>query len=153
VIEPRVYRTYELAIGAGLIGSGLAIAVFNLGLTTEALPEGIRIAVMAVAFLMAAFVVGRVARSAIIADADGVTIRNPLRTEHVTWGSIQRFAFGRHAPYRAIGLVELSDGRTLTAFAIQAPSPILSPTIRGGRMLMDELETIRRQVAGELPPA
>jgi hypothetical protein len=52
---------------------------------------------------------------------DGVVIRNPFGTRRIPWSDIVRFRIGRHGLLSAVCIVDLADGSTQHAFAIQLP--------------------------------
>jgi hypothetical protein len=58
-------------------------------------------------------------RTGVWIGTGGIRVRNPLTSFDLDWREIKSFRIGRHGPYRACCLMELKDGSTRYAFAIQ----------------------------------
>lgn len=81
------------------------------------------------------------------ADAEGIRIRNPVRTHRVRWQDIQRFHYGRKGLLLK-GLADLTDGTTLGMFAI--PLAPAAPERSSGYRMVEELGArLRRVKLGE----
>ncbi len=77
-------------------------------------------------------------RPVVIVDAAGIVIRNLVSTERFEWREIACFRIGRHKLLSAVCLVELKDGTSTYAYAIQVPNIFQSrPVTRESRMVAD----------------
>jgi hypothetical protein len=77
------------------------------------------------------------ARPVLICDADGVTVRNLFRTHRYGWSQIRAFRIGRYKRLRAVAIIDLSDGSSMHAFAIQVPNvPLRGAIARESRMIV-----------------
>lgn len=88
-------------------------------------------AVMAVVF----------ARVALVTDTEGVRIRNTVRTLTIPWDRIERFRIGRYKLLSAVCIIDLVDGESVHAFAIQSPR-IRTPAESKGQEQVDRLNEI-----------
>lgn len=76
-------------------------------------------------------------RPVLIADAAGVTVRNLLSTHRYAWSQIRAFRIGRHKRLGAVAIIDLLDGSSVPAFAIQVPNIALGgPIARESRMIV-----------------
>lgn len=66
--------------------------------------------------LLAAVALG-FTRARVVADADGVRVRNALREVHVPWPAVVAVRFDDGAPWASL---ELPDEQTVALFAVQA---------------------------------
>ncbi len=60
-------------------------------------------------------------RPILIADAYGVLVRNLFSVRRLSWSEIAGFRIGRHKLFEAACLIDLKDGSSIYAFAIQVP--------------------------------
>jgi hypothetical protein len=58
-------------------------------------------------------------RTGLWITADGIRVRNPLAAFSLNWDEVRSFRIGRHGMSRASCLIDLMDGSTRHAFAIQ----------------------------------
>lgn len=61
------------------------------------------------------------ARVALVTDTEGVRIRNLVHTLTIPWDRIERFRIGRYKMLSAVCIIDLADGESVHAFAIQVP--------------------------------
>jgi hypothetical protein len=61
-------------------------------------------------------------RPVLIADASGVLVRNLWSTRRMAWDEIQAFRIGRYKLYGTVCVIDLKDGSSTYAFAIQVPN-------------------------------
>ena len=76
----------------------------------------------------------------VIAYPDGrLTIRNVLRTHHLTASEIRRFRVGRWGLAPRMGLVDLTDGSSRHMLAVVGPDRLVRPRNRSTESSIDEL--------------
>jgi hypothetical protein len=76
-------------------------------------------------------------RPVLVADTSGVTVRNLVRTHRYAWSQIRAFRIGRYKRLRAVAIVDLLDGSSVHAFAIQVPAaPLRGAIARESRMIV-----------------
>jgi hypothetical protein len=98
-------------------------------------------AVAAVIVGLACVVVG--VRAVLLTDADGIAIRNPFgRTRRIGWAEISGFRIGRYKLLGAVCLVELRDGSTLHASAVQIPHASRNTATSRESQMIDELNQL-----------
>jgi hypothetical protein len=131
-----------LVTAFGLIGSLQDLSsVGETGATLEA----------AFALLCGVGLVTLAFRGALLASKTGITIRNPLgRTRHIPWTEITEFKIGRYKLLGAVCLVELRDGSTAHAWAIQIPHASRNPAASREAKMTEELN---RLLAADQKPA
>jgi Bacterial PH domain len=120
-----------------LIGFGLLATMFGLiGAAQVAYTTG-KVIEAATAVMVGGGIVATAARAALFAGDDGVTIRNPLgRTKHIPWSEVAGFSIGKYKLLGAVCLVELRDGSSVHASAIQIPHASRNPAnSREGKMI------------------
>ena len=85
------------------------------------------------------------ARAAVWTTRDGVRIRNTVSTRMIPWSEIRAFHIGRHALLGAVCIVDLVDGSSTHAFAIQVPHRALNRPDAKARVMVEELNQILDQ--------
>jgi hypothetical protein len=105
----------------GIAGSCLlAVAVGVANAITLPAPRGL---IEVAAYLaIAATVVAGPGLSAIYVTEEGVRVRNPLSSTTIPWAQIRGFRIGRHKLLGEVCLIDLADGSSQYAFAIQIPN-------------------------------
>ena len=102
-----------------------AVVVVAFGAVTIALgnaPEGdvqFRTADQVAFFLLGLLLAGAVmlfARARVVADSDGVTVRNPVGLKHVPWGVVRGVRLDRDASW---AVLDLHDDETVQLLAVQ----------------------------------
>ena len=88
-------------------------------------------------------------RIGIFPSADGVTVRNVLRSRRLAWDQIQRFDLGDWGGF-SIGGAYLADGRFVRAFALNPPFEFKPGVSRTVPRLLEDLnaELGRARAAG-----
>jgi hypothetical protein len=116
---PTVLRSRSQLVG----GVGLGILIFALGLigASQATYTTGKIVEAVVAAAVGGAVVALALRAAVVVREDGVEIRNPFGTRRIPWSDVVRFRIGRYRLLSAVCIVDLADGSTQHAFAIQLP--------------------------------
>jgi hypothetical protein len=61
-------------------------------------------------------------RPVLIADASGVRVHNLISTRHLSWSEISGFRIGPHKLLSAVCLIDLKNGSSIYAFAVQVPN-------------------------------
>jgi hypothetical protein len=87
-------------------------------------------------------------RPVLITESTGIVVRNIFSTTHLSWGEIAGFRIGRYKLMGAVCLIEMRDGSSTYAFAIQVPNIARGrPETRESRMV-DELNAQLAQSTG-----
>lgn len=87
------YRVRGLPLVYG--GAAVLLLVFPLPAVLDSeVPLGVRLAWYAPLVLIAAFVLVRVTRVAVIAQDDAVVVRNPFRTIRIPWSDLRQIDVG-----------------------------------------------------------
>ena len=79
-------------------------------------------AAVAVVGALSTFCLLRLARAGVYADAEGIRVLNPLRTQRIPWEHVLRFTCKPSKGFPAVGFAELIDGREVQIWGIQARS-------------------------------
>jgi hypothetical protein len=116
---PTVLRSRSQLVGG--VGFGVLILALGLVGASQATYTTGRIVEAAVAVAVGGAVVALALRAAVLVRDDGVVIRNPFGTRRIPWNDMVRFRIGRHGLLSAVCIVDLADGSTQHAFAIQLP--------------------------------
>jgi hypothetical protein len=87
---------------------------------------------------IAAFLGLRMARLDVIVEADGIRVRNPLKSEAVSWQDIRGFTLSRFA-VGEFGIAELHDGRSIRLWGIQRGNRVTSPSGRRAELVIGTL--------------
>lgn len=105
-------------------GVGFGVFVILVGLTQVGRPvsKGGGPVITIVAAVIGLVMVALFLRVALITEADGIRIRNPLRSGFYSWDQIDSFRIGRHGLFSKTCVVDLIDGGSTYAFAIQVPN-------------------------------
>src|SRR5438094_85726 len=116
---PTVLRSRTQLVGG--VGFGSLILVLGLVGASQATYTTGKIVEAAVAVAVGGVVVALALRAAVVVRDDGVEIRNPFGTRRIPWNDIVCFRIGRHGLLSAVCILDLADGSTQHAFAIQLP--------------------------------
>jgi hypothetical protein len=123
-----------------LIGFGLLIAVLGLFGAAQSRTRTGSIGDAVVAIVLGLACMAVAVRAAVLAGDEGITIRNPLgRTRHIPWAAISDFKIGRYMLLDAVCVVELCDGSTVHAWAIQIPRASRNPARSREARMIEEL--------------
>lgn len=97
-----------------------------------------------VAVILGGVLVFVAVRAALLVGDEGITIRNPLgRTVHISWTEIAGFKIGRYKLLGRVCLVELRDGSTVHAWAIQVPNASRNSAATREAKMIEELNRLR----------
>ena len=141
-LKPKALRVVAPALG-------VAIALIVAPITSSDDSSIFEIIVRCGIVLASWFVLFRAARSRVVADSDGVFVRNPFTTHHFEWEEVDEFrARGGFLGFRAFGspaTMWLADGRKKYLIAVQ-PSLLIEWDGRSSnRRACEELNELRRQ--------
>jgi Bacterial PH domain len=126
-----------------LIGFGLLIVLLGLLGAAQDTATSARVGDGAAALILGLACVAVAIRAALLAGDDGITIRNPFgRTLRIPWTEIAGFTIGRYKLLGAVCLVELHDGSTVHAWAIQIPRASRKPAASREAMMIEELNRL-----------
>jgi hypothetical protein len=120
----RVFRRWSVCLGIGaiwLLPTVLfASFVFDAGVSRA---EQVVYGVIAALF---GLLVVRTLRVAVVTQPRGVIVRNVLWTHRLRWSDVARFEMGRWRGWGGFpcGIVRRTDGRQVTAFALNPPFEI-----------------------------
>jgi hypothetical protein len=138
----KVLRCRQWTIGLGLMGAGIGLIVFNLGVTPSGLELPARAALAGVGVALGWFLVGRVALAGVQIREDGLVVRNPLVRRVLAWRDIEAFALGGYRGFSRLGLARLRDGSRVPLFGIQAIESAFNPGDRQAQEIVDRLNAI-----------
>lgn len=144
VVRARPVRLRRVAVAvAAAVVVMFAVVALLLGNTASegvAFGPGDQVAMLVLGLLVAAGVL-LIARPTVIADLDGLRVRNILATTDVPWEIVREVAFRDGSPW---ALLELADDDQLAVLAVQASDgPRAVAAVRGLRSLQ------ARHAAGE----
>ena len=123
----KVLRCRQWTLGLGLTGAGVALMVFNLGVTHPALIWPARIVFVVAGFGLGWFVVGRVALAGVRMRDEGVLVRGPFHDRLLAWDEIESFSLARYVVFSRLGQARLRDGSRVPLFGIQAIESAFNP--------------------------
>jgi hypothetical protein len=115
---------------------GIAVAAVGVGTAGEARSTAGAVFQAVGCVALAALLIVAIGRSGLWASRTGVRIRNPFSTSVVAWAEIRTFRIGRRGLLGAVCRVDLVDGSSKSAFAIQVPNLSLGrPDTKEGAMV------------------
>jgi hypothetical protein len=112
-----VYRNGSYALLIAVVAT-----LFLIASVVAASVNGGPWAPVGVVAALAVFCLLRLARAGVYADADGIRVLNPLRTQWVPWEHVLRFTLKASKGFPAVGFAELIDGREIQIWGIQSRS-------------------------------
>lgn len=74
-------------------------------------------------------------------SAEGIRVRNLLRTRDVGWDEIAGFSMGRTTLLPVVGMLELVDGSSIPISGIQPRNILFFPGDRAAHQLVEQLNT------------
>lgn len=138
-VPMKVIRCRQWAVGLGLMGAGVGLMVFNLGVTPSDLILPARFAFVGSGVALGWFLVGRVALAGVQVHDSGVLVRNPFAHRFLSWAEVEEFALGRYTLFSALGLARLRDGSRVPLFGIQAIESAFNPGDRQAHEIVERL--------------
>jgi hypothetical protein len=136
----KVLRCRQWALSLGLMGAGVALMIFNLGVTPQRLILPARIVFVGAGVGIGWFLVGRVALAGVQLREDGVFVRGPFRERLLAWSEIESFAIARWTIISRLGVARLRDGSRVPLFGIQAIRSAFNPGDRQAHEIVARLE-------------
>ena len=135
----KVLRCRQWALSLGLMGAGIALMIFNLGVTPPALILPARIVFVGAGVGLGWFLVGRVALAGVQLRPDGVFVRGPFRERLLAWDEIESFSISRYTVFSRLGVARLRDGSRVPLFGIQAIESAFNPGDRQAHEIVQRL--------------
>lgn len=135
----KVLRCRQWATGLGLMGAGLGLMVFNLGVTPPELTLPARVVFVGAGVGLGWFLIGRVAFAGVQLHDAGILVRNPFAHRFLHWSEIDAFALGRYTVFSRLGLARLRDGSRVPLFGVQAIESAFNPGDRQAHEILDRL--------------
>lgn len=135
----KVLRCRQWATGLGLMGAGVGLMVFNLGVTPPDLVLPARVVYIGAGVGLGWFLVGRVALAGVRVHETGLLVRNPFTTRLVPWQEIHAIVLGRYFVFSRMGCALLRDGSRVPLFGVQHTESMFNQGDRQAHEIVDEL--------------
>jgi hypothetical protein len=135
----KLLRCRQWALSLGLTGAGIALMIFNLGVTPTALIWPERIVFVGAGVGLGWFLVGRVALAGVQLRDTGVFVRGPFRERFLGWEEIESFSISRYTVFSRLGVARLRDGSRVPLFGIQAIESAFNPGDRQAQEIVARL--------------
>ena len=139
----KMLRCRQWAISLGLMGAGVGLMVFNLGVTPGPLLLPARIVFIGAGVGLGWFVVGRIALAGVRLREEGLEVRGPLNGRVLRWDEIESFEIARWTVLPRLGLARLRDGSRVPLFGIQE---IRSAFNQGDRQAHEIVATLNERL-------
>lgn len=140
----KVLRCRQWALSLGLLGAGIALMIFNLGVTPSELFLPARVVFIGAGGGIGWFLVGRVALSGVLPGDEALLVRGPFGERSLRWDEIEAFSIARYSVFSKLGQARLRDGSRVPLFGIQATESAFNP---GDRQAHDIVERLSRSLA------
>jgi hypothetical protein len=135
----KVLRCRQWATGLGLMGAGVGLIVFNLGVTPPDLVLPARVVYVGAGIGLGWFLVGRVALAGVQVHDAGLLVRNPFATRLLHWHEIDAITLGRYVVFSKMGNALLRDGSRVPLFGIQHTESMFNPSDRQAHEIVERL--------------
>ncbi len=135
----KVLRCRQWATGLGLMGAGVGLMVFNLGVTPPDLVLPARVVFIGAGVGLGWFLVGRVALAGVQLQDAGLLVRNPFSYRFLGWDEVESFSLGRYAVFSGMGSALLRDGSRVPLFGIQHTQSMFNPGDRQAHEIVERL--------------
>ena len=135
----KVLRCRQWAVSLGLMGAGVALMIFNLGVTPSALVLPGRIVFVGAGVGLGWFLVGKIALAGVRILDDGLEVRGPFRDRLLAWCEIESFEIARWTVLPRLGQARLRDGSRVPLFGIQEIRSAFNPGDRQAHELIARL--------------
>jgi hypothetical protein len=135
----KILRCRQWALSLGLMGAGIGLMVFNLGVTPRDLIWPARIVFIGAGFGLGWFLVGRVALAGVQLAEGGINVRGPFRERFLAWSDVESFSISRWTVFSRLGVARLRDGSRVPLFGIQAIQSAFNPGDRQAHEIVEEL--------------
>jgi hypothetical protein len=140
----KILRCRQWTISLGLMGAGVGLMVFNLGVTPPDLELPGRVVFVGAGVGLGWFLVGRVALAGVLAREDGILVRGPFREHSIRWDEIESFSIARYGVLSRLGQARLRDGSRVPLFGIQAIESAFNP---GDRQAQEIIALLNERLA------
>jgi hypothetical protein len=135
----KVLRCRQWAISLGLMGAGVGLMIFNLGVTPRVLEFPARIVFVGAGVGFGWFLIGRVALAGVRLREDGLEVRSPFRERLLRWDEIESFSIARWTVLPRLGQAKLRDGSRVPLWGIQEIRSAFNPGDREARDIVSRL--------------
>jgi hypothetical protein len=142
----KMLRCRQWAISLGLMGAGIGLMIFNLGVTAGPLLLPARIVFIGAGAGLGWFLVGRIALAGVRLREDGLEIRGPFTHRVLRWDDIESFHLARWTVLPRLGQARLRDGSRVPLFGIQE---IRSAFNQGDRQAHDIVATLNERLEAQ----
>ena len=139
----KVLRCRQWAVSLGLMGAGVGLMIFNLGVTPGPLHFPARIVFIGAGVGLGWFLVGRIALAGVRLREDGLEVRGPFSERVLRWDEIEAFELKRWTVLPRLGQARLQDGSHVPLFGIQE---IRSAFNQGDRQAHDIVATLNERL-------
>jgi len=135
----KVLRCRQWTLSLGLMGAGIGLMIFNLGVTPPELLWPARVVFVGAGVGLGWFLVGRVALAGVRLRGDGVFVRGPFSERFLRWDEIESFSISRWTVFSKLGVARLNDGSRVPLFGIQAIESAFNPGDREAHRIVEHL--------------
>jgi PH (Pleckstrin Homology) domain-containing protein len=135
----KLLRCRQWALSLGLTGAGIALMIFNLGVTPPGLMWAERVVFVGAGVGLGWFLIGRVALAGVQLREDGVFVRGPFRERFLAWEGIESFSISRYTVFSRLGVARLRDGSLVPLFGVQAIESAFNPGDRQAHEIVARL--------------
>ena len=142
----KVLRCRQWAISLGLMGAGVGLMIFNLGITPEPLQLPARVVFIGAGFGLGWFLVGKIALAGVRLRDDGLEVRGPFNARILRWDEIEAFELRRWTMLPRLGQARLRDGSRVPLFGIQE---IRSAFNQGDRQAHEIVATLNERLQAQ----
>jgi len=142
----KVLRCRQWAISLGLMGAGIGLMIFNLGVTPGPLQLPARVVFIGAGVGLGWFLVGRIALAGVRLRDDGLEVRERTHGFMLRWEEIESFEIARWTVLPRLGQARLRDGSRVPLFGIQE---IRSAFNQGDRQAHEIVATLNERLAAQ----
>lgn len=140
-MTPLEIRPFRLRIVAYTVATVLVVVFALVGWALTRTDSGVRFGLVdqalmtGIGLFLGAVAVG-LSQARVVADAEGIRVRNALRETYLPWTVVRAVRFDDGAPWATL---ELQDDQTVTLFAVQASDgPRAAVVVEGLRELREQ---------------
>jgi hypothetical protein len=145
-VAMKVLRCRQWAVSLGLMGAGIGLMIFNLGVTAGPLVLPGRIVFIGAGAGLGWFLVGRIALAGVRVREEGLEVRGPFTHRVLRWDDIESFYLARWTVLARLGQARLRDGSRVPLFGIQE---IRSAFNQGDHQAHDIVATLNERLEAQ----